>query len=237
MATNTAPSLQRYLDDANFPVAKADLLTRAREAGIPPDDLAMLGRLPEQTYMTPIDVSLAMSELQGRKAETARASRAPRRPAAQKSTGPSTQKSSTSRSKTRPIPNVRSEATQATNRIATRVSGVAKEQLESRKGEATTQLSRAAKSLRKNEQQFRSSGDALLADVASAGATGLEQATDFLRTQDVDAVAESVKSAVRRRPAIAVGIALAVGFLGARFLKAGVGGPPPAERPKSQNER
>jgi Protein of unknown function (DUF2795) len=237
MATNTAPSLQRYLDDASFPVAKADLLTRAREAGLPSDDLAMLGRLPEQTYMTPVDVSLAMSEQQGVKAELARTSRTPRRPATQKSTSPSTQKSTTARSKTRPTPNVRSEATQATNRIATRVTGVAKEQLESRKGEATTQLSRAAKSLRKNEQQFRSSGDALLADVASAGATGLEQATDFLRTQDVDAISETVKSAVRRRPAVAVGIALAVGFLGARFLKAGMGGPPPAERPKNQNER
>jgi len=117
------------------------------------------------------------------------------------------------------------------------VGGVAKEQLESRKGEATTQLTRAAESLRKNEQQFRSAGDALLADVASAGATGLEQATDFLRTQDIDGIADTVQSAVRRRPAIAVGVALAVGFVAARFLKAGVAGPPPVEKSGNQNER
>ena len=241
MATNTAPELQRYLDDASFPVAKQDLLTQARQAGLPSDDLAMLGRLPEQTYMTPIDVSLAMSEMEGK---TPQPTRAQRRPAAQtststprKSASASPQKTSSTRPKTRSMPNVRSEASQATNRITSRVSGVAKEQLETRKGEATEQLGRAAKSLRKNEQQFRSSGDALLADVAGVGATGLEQATDYLRTQDIDAVAETVKSTVRRRPAVAVGVALAIGFLGARFLKAGVGGPPPAEQPKNQNER
>lgn len=245
MATNTAPSLQRYLDDANFPVAKADLLTRAREAGLPPDDLAMLGRLPEQTYMTPVDVTLAMSELETQQSSRARPAGTSRRPSSQKSSSSapqkprssSGQKSSSSRPKTRPIPNVRSEATQSANRIAARVGGVAKEQLESRKGEATTQLSRAAKSLRKNEQQFRSGGDALLADIASAGAAGLEQATDFLRTQDIDGIAERVESTVRRRPAIAVGVAVAVGFLAARFLKAGIAGPPPVEQPKNQNER
>src|SRR5687768_13291690 len=113
MATNTAPSLQRYLDDARFPVAKADLLTQAREAGLPSDDLAMLGRLPEQTYMTPVDVSLAMSELQGAKPEPTDASRTPRRSTAVKSTSSSAQKSSAPPPKARPIPNVRSEATQA----------------------------------------------------------------------------------------------------------------------------
>jgi hypothetical protein len=242
MATNTAPSLQQYLDDASFPVAKADLLTRAREAGLPPDDLSMLGRLPDQTYMTPIDVTLAMSEIETG-ASDARPARGSRRPSSPKSTSASPQKSSGSaRQKSgtatrRSTPNVRSEATQSANRIAARVGGVAKEQLESRKGEATTQLSRAAQSLRKNEQQFRSAGDALLADVASAGATGLEQATDFLQTQDIEGITDTVQSAVRRRPAIAVGVALAVGFLAARFLKAGIAGPPPVEQPNNQNER
>ena len=245
MATNTAPSLQRYLDDVSFPVAKADLLTRAREAGLPPDDLSMLGRLPDQTYMTSVDVTLAMSELETPTSNAARPARGTRRPSSQKSSGAAPpkssssprQKSSTSSTKTPSTPSVRSEATQSANRIVARVGGVAREQLESRKGEATTQLSRAAKSLRKNEQQFRTGGDALLADVASAGATGLEQATDFLRTQDIDGITDTVQSAVRRRPAIAVGVAVAVGFLAARFLKAGIAGPPPVQQPTNQNER
>jgi hypothetical protein len=237
MATNTAPSIQGYLDDASFPVAKADLLTRAREAGLPPDDLSMLGRLPEQTYMTSVDVTLAMSELESRGSNTARPARGTRRPPVPKSSGAPRQKTSASRTKSRPNPNVRSEVTQSANRIASRVGGVTKEQLESRKGEATTQLSRAAQSLRKNEQQFRNGGDALLADVASAGATGLEQAADFLGTQDIDGITDTVQSAVRRRPAIAVGVAVAVGFLAARVLKAGVAGPPAIDQPKNQNER
>jgi hypothetical protein len=229
MATSVAPKLQQYLDEASFPISKADLLANGRQEGLRPDDLALLGRLPDQTYMTQVDASLAIAEVQAAEPQQAERSRTPRRQP--------TRTTSTAKPKARPRPNVKSEASQATDRITKRITGVAKEELETRKGQASTQLGRVAESLRENEQQFRSAGDAMLADVAAAGASGLEQATDFLASQDIDAVAQRVRSAVQRRPAVAVGAALAIGFMGARFLKAGVGGPPPEDRPKNQNER
>src|SRR5437868_5864157 len=63
MPTKSPASLQEFLRDATFPLAKDELVRRAREAALTPEILGMLERLPRETYMTPVDVSLAVSEL------------------------------------------------------------------------------------------------------------------------------------------------------------------------------
>src|SRR5437868_7870984 len=63
MATRSPVSLQEFLRDANFPMARDDLVRTGREMGLTPEMRSLLERLPEQTYMTPVDVSLAVAEL------------------------------------------------------------------------------------------------------------------------------------------------------------------------------
>jgi hypothetical protein len=247
MATKSPPNLQQFLNAATFPTAKADLVARGRDEGLAPDVVAMIEKLPEQTYMTQVDVSLAVAELDADKTSNeiraAKSSRtgAGSRSSTTKSEAPKTSPQQTARDKRpmRPVmePSAKAEMTGATNRLATRVTGLAKQQLESRKGQATIQLEQATQSIRQSGQQFREQGNPMLADVSEAAASGLEQANQFLRTRDIDGVIREAEATARRQPALVIGGGFAIAFLVTRLLKAGVTEPPPDDQPKNQNER
>ena len=233
MATDTAPRLRQFLDEAAYPLAKDALLSQARDASVPADDLAMLGRLPDQTYMTAVDVSLAIDEVDAAGASTSR-----KRPSTTTRSRPTGDRKTTPSMTSIPSgPQARSQATEATNRIARRIGDVTKEQFEVGKGAATSQLARVTESLRQNEQQFRTAGDTMLADLADAAATGVERTSTFLEQRDLDEIGSSVQSAVRQRPVVAIGAALAAGFVIARAVKAGIGGQSAPQQSKNQNER
>src|SRR2546423_826151 len=216
MATRSPVSLQEFLRDANFPVARDDLVRMGRDMGLTPEMQRLLERLPEQTYMTPVDVSLAVAELdpdatadEGR-ATKSRGGAATRRSSSKAETSKAEgSRAATDQSKPRekrppqPVmaPSARTEMTGATTRLASRLTGIAKEQLEARKGQATMQLDQAAHSIRQSSEQFREQGNPTLADVSEAAASGLEQANEFLRTRDIDGVIREAEAAARRQPA------------------------------------
>jgi uncharacterized protein DUF2795 len=247
MATKSPASFQQFLRDANFPLAKEELVRKGRETSLTPDIVSMLERLPNETYMTSVDVSLAVAELdadttsgQGR-STASRSGGQTRRSSAKAETARSSPQPSTAREKRPPQPvmasSAKTEMTGATSRIATRVTGIAREQLESRKGEATIQLDQAAQSLRQSGEQFRQQGNPLLADVSEVAASGLEQANEFLRTRDFDGVIREAEATARRQPALVIGGSFAIAFLVTRLLKAGVSEPRVDDQPKNQNER
>jgi hypothetical protein len=247
MPTKSPASLQEFLRDATFPLAKDELVRQAREEGLTPDMLTMLERLPPETYMTAVDVSLAVAELDagstsGAKGAAAKSAGTSRRSTTKAEPAMSAGQRSTGQPKRPPQPVMapnpaKTEMTGATNRIATRMTGIAKDQLESRKDQATTQLDQAALSIRQSSQQFREQGNPMLADVSEAAASGLEQANEFLRTRDVDAVIREAEATARRQPALVIGGGFAIAFLVTRMLKAGVSEPRIDDQPKNQNER
>jgi uncharacterized protein DUF2795 len=247
MATRSPASLQEFLRDAPFPLAKEDLVRKGRETGLTPDTLGMLERLPDETYMTSVDVSLAVSELDAdstsdqRRATASRTGAQTRRSSSKAETAKRPPDRSSAREKRPPqpvmAPSAKTEMTGATSRLATRVTGIARDQLESRKGQATVQLDQAAQSIRQSGQQFRQQGNAMLADVSEIAASGLEQANEFLRTRDIDGVIREAEATARRQPALVIGGGFAIAFLVTRLLKAGVSEPRPDDQPKNQNER
>jgi hypothetical protein len=242
MPTKSPTSLQEFLRDATFPLAKDELVRRARETGLTPDMLSTLERLPQETYMTPVDVSLAVSELDAGSASGAKSAGGSRRSTTKAEPAMSGQDRSSGQAKRPPQPVMapnpaKTEMTGATNRIATRVTGIARDQLESRKGQATMQLEQAAQSIRQSGEQFRQQGNPMLADVSEAAASGLEQANEFLRTRDIDGVIREAEATARRQPALVIGGGFAIAFLVTRMLKAGVSEPRIDDQPKNQNER
>jgi Protein of unknown function (DUF2795) len=248
MPTKSPASLQQFLRDATFPMAKDELVRNGRETGLTPDMVSMLERLPDETYMTAVDVSLAVSELDAdstssRSRSTASRSGVQSRKSTSKpETGKGPVEQSSAREKRPPQPVMapnpaKTEMTGATSRIATRVTGIARDQLESRKGQASMQLEQAAQSVRQSGEQFRQQGNPMLADVSEVAASGLEQANEFLRTRDIDAVIREAEATARRQPALVIGGGFAIAFLVTRLLKAGVSEPRPDDRPKNQNER
>ena len=73
---------------------------------------------------------------------------------------------------------------------------------------------------------FHSAGDHLrgenqerLAGLADSLAGQVDQAANYLRTADLDRMVRDVEDLARRQPALVFGAALALGLIGARFLK------------------
>jgi hypothetical protein len=247
MATKSPASFQEFLRDAPFPLAKEELVRKGRETGLTSDMVRKLERLPPETYMTSVDVSLAVSELDANstsdqsRAAASRSSGQSRRSSSKAETPRSSPDRSSAREKRPPqpvmAPSAKTEMTGATSRLATRVTRIAKDQLESRKAQATMQLDEAAQSIRQSGQQFRQQGNPMLADVSEVAASGLEQANEFLRTRDIDGVIREAEATARRQPALVIGGGFAIAFLVTRLLKAGVSEPRADDQPKNQNER
>jgi hypothetical protein len=93
---------------------------------------------------------------------------------------------------------------------------------------------RAADSLESIANAVRSTGDRLrsenrtsVADLSESLADQVGQLSSYLRTRDFRGVREDVERFARRQPSVAIGVALALGVLGARFIKSskrGAGG-------------
>jgi hypothetical protein len=97
--------------------------------------------------------------------------------------------------------------------------------------------------LRETAQQLRKQGQAPIAQYADKTSDQVERFSGYLRETEVDEMVEEARGFARSRPGLFLGGALALGFLGARFLKSssqeaaggGNGQPvaalPPAEGP------
>jgi len=83
--------------------------------------------------------------------------------------------------------------------------------IDAQRGTAAVTLDQSASTL--HQQADR------IAGVAHATADKLQATADYVRTQDVKAMAEDVQDLVRRYPGPALAVAAAVGFLVARGLR------------------
>jgi ElaB/YqjD/DUF883 family membrane-anchored ribosome-binding protein len=72
-------------------------------------------------------------------------------------------------------------------------------------------------------------------EYARRAADAVSGFADSLRRQDVDELYENVRSAVRRSPAVAVGIAAIVGFTLVRLIKSGIEESPAEPAPDSRD--
>ena len=129
--------------------------------------------------------------------------------------------------------------------LASRGGEQVKSQLANQKHEASQRLTPIQTALRETAQQLRKQGQDPVAEYADRASDGVERVSGYLRDKDVDEMVDEARGFARNRPALFLGGALALGFLGSRFLKSssqeatsgGNGQPvaalPPAERPSS----
>lgn len=94
--------------------------------------------------------------------------------------------------------------------------------------QAADRIGGLAGAVRTTGRHLRSENQAGVADVAESLADQADRISSYLHDKDLNAVRNDVESFARRRPGVAVGVALALGILGARFFKsskpAGIGG-------------
>lgn len=135
------------------------------------------------------------------------------------------------------------QAKEQAGELATRGGEQIKSQLDNRKHEAAQRLTPIQTALRETAQQLRKQGQAPVAGYADRASDGVERFSGYLRETEVDEMVDEARGFARSRPALFLGGAVALGFLGARFLKSSSQGAengqpvaalPPAEGPSAR---
>jgi hypothetical protein len=111
------------------------------------------------------------------------------------------------------------QARQQATQLANRGSEQVKSQLANQKHQATQRMTPVQTALRETGQQLRKQGQGPVAQYADNAADQVERFSRYLRENDVDQLIGGVQSFARRRPALFLGSAVTLGFLGTRFLK------------------
>ena len=107
--------------------------------------------------------------------------------------------------------------------LASQARQSAGQQVESRfsdgKQRATQTLGSVAQSLHSSSQQLRDQQQNAIGKYADQAANKIEEVSRYLENASLSNVATRVEDFARREPALFIGGAVALGFLGARFLK------------------
>lgn len=111
------------------------------------------------------------------------------------------------------------QARQQAGQLANRGSEQVKVQLGNQKHQAAQRITPVQMALRETGQQLRNQGQGPIAQYADSAADQVERFSGYLRENEVDDILNEGRSLARRRPALFLGGAAALGFLATRFLK------------------
>jgi hypothetical protein len=105
------------------------------------------------------------------------------------------------------------------NGLMDKVRQGATSQLSTQKDRATDGIGTVAQAVRQASQQLRTQQHDTIASYIDQAVGQLEQFSTRLRDKDVGELVRDAQDFARRRPAVFIGSAFAIGVLGARFLK------------------
>lgn len=94
-----------------------------------------------------------------------------------------------------------------------------KSQLAGQKEQAAGGLNSVAQALRQSGQHLREQDQGAIGQYADKTAEHVERFSGYLREKDVEQLVNEVEGFARRKPALFLGGAFALGLMGARFLK------------------
>jgi hypothetical protein len=110
------------------------------------------------------------------------------------------------------------QAQGAAGQVAAQAREQATSQLESQKGRAVDTLVTVAQALRQTGQQLQQQEQGAVGGYVEQAAERVERMTNYLRAREVPDLIAETQDFARRQPGLFVTGALALGFLGARFL-------------------
>ena len=106
-----------------------------------------------------------------------------------------------------------------TSRIIDKVRDTARAQLTSQKNRATDGLGSISQAVRQSTHQLRDQEHDVVAHYVEQAADQIDRFSQQLRNKDVGDLMQDVQRMARRRPALFISGAFAVGLIGARFFK------------------
>lgn len=111
------------------------------------------------------------------------------------------------------------QARQQAGKLANRGGEQVKGQLANQKHSAAQRMAPFQTALRETAHQLRNQGQGSSAQYVDRATDQVERFSGYLRETDVDEIIGEVRGVARRRPALFLGGAAALGFLATRFLK------------------
>jgi hypothetical protein len=105
------------------------------------------------------------------------------------------------------------------------------------KGQLADQVGSLATAFRRTADELRGEDRMTMASITSAVARRADQAGNYLRRMDARAVREDLEDITRRRPALVLAGAAALGLMAARFFKSSGGGDREREHRAAEQER
>jgi hypothetical protein len=111
------------------------------------------------------------------------------------------------------------QAKDTAGQVADQAKQHATSQLESQKDRTVEVLVTVAQAIRQTSQHLHEHDQGAVGGYAEKAAERVETLTDYLRTRDVPALLADTQDLARRQPGLFLTGAVALGFLGARFLK------------------
>jgi hypothetical protein len=106
-----------------------------------------------------------------------------------------------------------------TDGIIDKVRDTAAAQLTSQKKRATDGLGNISQAVRQSTHQLRDQEHDVIAHYVEQAADQIDRFSQHMRDKNVDDLMRDIQQMARRRPALFIGGAFAVGLIGARFLK------------------
>ena len=89
---------------------------------------------------------------------------------------------------------------------------------------AADSIGSIANAVRSTGERLRSDNQTGVADLTDSLANQVERLSSYLRSRDLQGARDDLERFARQQPAVAIGVALAIGVLGARFIKSSRGG-------------
>lgn len=111
------------------------------------------------------------------------------------------------------------QARQQASKLANQGGEQVKSQLANQKHQAAQRIVPVQTALRETAHQLRNQGQGSSAQYVDRATDQVERFSGYLRETDVDEIIGEVRGLARRRPAVFLGGAAALGFLATRFLK------------------
>lgn len=111
------------------------------------------------------------------------------------------------------------KATDSARQLATTAQSTARQRMERGKHDAAQTLTSVASTLLNSGSQLRNEDQPMAGEYVEQAARQLERVANYVQNADVREMVSEVEEFARRRPAVFIGSAFAVGLLAARFLK------------------
>ncbi len=118
-----------------------------------------------------------------------------------------------------------------------RATETAKQQADTKREKLGGGLERVAQTMHQTGNDLRQKNQAMVGDYLDQAAGQVEKVSDYLRGHSVDQIISDVDAFARREPAITIGVALGLGFLAARLLKASLNRANPSRQTGSTTYR